>query len=193
MFVAQPYDRTPGRTFRSFTLKALGKSSRSIRAQKGGTRIFDFNSNMLAQSFDRPPLGDKPLPRYCLDFLNDVAPTDQEGLTRKQDVPVTELPRLAGPDLVQIPRAAFTSPTATNEADRLGPSLHNARDSLFSPAPPHNRAAGLHAARSSTGKGHTSRGLSPRSIPGRSVHPLCSAPGCRRSVPSLASSLAAPV
>src|SRR5580693_2511015 len=29
-----------------------------IRAQKGGTRLFDFGSNMLAELFDRPALGD---------------------------------------------------------------------------------------------------------------------------------------
>ena len=55
-----------------------------IRAQKGGTRIFDFNSNMLAEFFDRPPLGDSRYDPIVWSFLNDVAPTDQEGLTRKE-------------------------------------------------------------------------------------------------------------
>jgi hypothetical protein len=55
-----------------------------IRAQKGGTRIFDFNSNMLAEFFDRPALGDSRYDAIVWSFLNDVAPTDQEGLTRKE-------------------------------------------------------------------------------------------------------------
>jgi hypothetical protein len=55
-----------------------------IRAQKGGTRIFDFNSNMLAEFFDLPALGDSRYDPIVWSFLNDVAPTDQEGLTRKE-------------------------------------------------------------------------------------------------------------
>jgi hypothetical protein len=54
-----------------------------IRAQKGGTRIFDFNSNMLAEFFGRPALGDSSYDPIVWSFLNDVAQTDQEGLTRK--------------------------------------------------------------------------------------------------------------
>jgi hypothetical protein len=55
-----------------------------IRAQKGGTRLFDFNSNMLAQLFDRPALGDSRYDSIVWSFLNDVAPTDEDGLTRKE-------------------------------------------------------------------------------------------------------------
>jgi hypothetical protein len=54
-----------------------------IRAQKGGTRLFDFPSNMLAQVLDRPALGDSRYDPIVWSFLNDVAPTDEEGLTRK--------------------------------------------------------------------------------------------------------------
>src|SRR6202451_4773384 len=54
-----------------------------IRAQKGGTRLFDFSSNMLAELFDRPTLGDSRYDPIIWSFLNDVAPTDPEGLTRK--------------------------------------------------------------------------------------------------------------
>ena len=54
-----------------------------IRAQKGGTRLFDFNSNMLAGLFDRSTLGDSRYDPIVWSFLNDVAPTDQDGLTRK--------------------------------------------------------------------------------------------------------------
>ena len=54
-----------------------------IRAQKGGTRLFDFNSNMLAGLFDRSTLDDSRYDPIVWSFLNDVAPTDQDGLTRK--------------------------------------------------------------------------------------------------------------
>src|SRR5271168_2788302 len=55
-----------------------------IRAQKGGTRLFDFSSNMLAELFDRPALGDSRYDPIVWSFLNDVAPTDEDGLTRKE-------------------------------------------------------------------------------------------------------------
>ena len=55
-----------------------------IRAQKGGTRLFEFNSNMLAEMFDRPTLGDSHYDQIVGSFLNEVAPTDEEGLTRKE-------------------------------------------------------------------------------------------------------------
>jgi hypothetical protein len=55
-----------------------------IRAQKGGTRLFDFDSNMLAELFDRPALGDSRYDPIVWSFLNDVAPTDEGGLTRKE-------------------------------------------------------------------------------------------------------------
>jgi hypothetical protein len=55
-----------------------------IRAQKGGTRLFDFSSNMLAELFDRSTLGDSRYDSIVWSFLNDVAPTDEEGLTRKE-------------------------------------------------------------------------------------------------------------
>jgi hypothetical protein len=54
-----------------------------IRAQKGATRLFDFNSNMLAELFGRPELEDSRYDPIVWSFLNDVAPTDQ-GLTRKE-------------------------------------------------------------------------------------------------------------
>jgi hypothetical protein len=55
-----------------------------IRAQKGATRLFDFNSNMLAELFDRPALEDSRYDPIVRSFLDDVAPTDQEGFTRKE-------------------------------------------------------------------------------------------------------------
>lgn len=55
-----------------------------IRAQKGGTRVFDFSSNMLAELLDRPALGDSRYDPIIRTFLNNVAPTDEAGLTRKE-------------------------------------------------------------------------------------------------------------
>src|SRR5580693_1483581 len=55
-----------------------------IRAQKGGTRLFDFNSNMLAELFNRSTLADSRYDQIVWSFLNDVAPTDPEGLSRKE-------------------------------------------------------------------------------------------------------------
>ncbi len=54
-----------------------------IRAQKGGARVFEFSSNMLAQFFDRTPLEDSNYDPIVWSFLNDVAPTDAGQLTRK--------------------------------------------------------------------------------------------------------------
>ena len=39
---------------------------------------------MLAEFFDRPALGDSRYDAIVWSFLNDVAPPDQEGLTRKE-------------------------------------------------------------------------------------------------------------
>jgi hypothetical protein len=55
-----------------------------IRAQKGGTRLFEFNSNMLAGLFDRSTLEDSRYDAIVWSFLCDVAPTDPEGLSRKE-------------------------------------------------------------------------------------------------------------
>jgi hypothetical protein len=55
-----------------------------IRSQKGGTRLFDFSSNMLAELFDRSTLGDSRYDPIVWSFLTDVALTDKDGLTRKE-------------------------------------------------------------------------------------------------------------
>jgi len=39
---------------------------------------------MLAEMFDRPTLGDSRYDQIVGSFLNEVAPTDEEGLTRKE-------------------------------------------------------------------------------------------------------------
>ena len=54
------------------------------RAQKGGTSLFDFNSNILAELFDPPALSDSGYDPIVWSFLNDVAPNEEEGLTRKE-------------------------------------------------------------------------------------------------------------
>ena len=67
-----------------------------IRAQKGGTREFDFDSNMLARLFDRPALQDSKYLPVVWAFLNEVAPNDPEGITRRDRLVRTwiELKRL---------------------------------------------------------------------------------------------------
>lgn len=60
-----------------------GLAISGIRAQRGATRVFDFNSNMLAQFFGRSPLEDSSYDPIVWSFLNEVAPTDPENLTRK--------------------------------------------------------------------------------------------------------------
>jgi hypothetical protein len=57
-----------------------------IRAQKGGSSRFDFQSNMLAEFFDRPALPDSHYPTTIWTFLNESAPTGPDGITRKQQL-----------------------------------------------------------------------------------------------------------
>jgi hypothetical protein len=64
------------------TASALAVSG--ILQQKGGTRVFDFNSNMLAVFFDNPALEDSRYAGMIWTFLNAVAPTDPDRLTRKE-------------------------------------------------------------------------------------------------------------
>lgn len=60
-----------------------GLAISGIRAQKGSTRVFEFNSNMLAQFFSRPALEDSRYDPIVWRFLNEVAVTDPDQLTRK--------------------------------------------------------------------------------------------------------------
>jgi hypothetical protein len=82
-----------------------------IRAQKGGTRLFDFSSNMLAEFFDRSTLDDSRYDPIVWSFLNDVAPTDEEGVTRKERLIQTwiTLKRTDPP----------STPTGKNKIDRV--------------------------------------------------------------------------
>jgi hypothetical protein len=57
-----------------------------IRAQKGHTSRFDFNSNMLAELFDRPTLPDSRYPGTVWTFLNEQPRSGPASLTRKQEM-----------------------------------------------------------------------------------------------------------
>lgn len=57
-----------------------------IRAQKGKSSQFDFQSNMLAEFFDRPALPDSQYPETIWTFLNQSPPNNSTGLTRKQQL-----------------------------------------------------------------------------------------------------------
>jgi hypothetical protein len=57
-----------------------------IRAQKGSTSQFEFESNMLAEFFDRPVLPDSRYPAMIWTFLNQSPPRAPTGVTRKQQL-----------------------------------------------------------------------------------------------------------
>ncbi len=57
-----------------------------IHAQTGKTSQFDFQSNMLAEIFDRPALPDSRYPATVWEFLNRPAPNGPANLTRKQQL-----------------------------------------------------------------------------------------------------------
>ena len=71
-----------------------------IRAQKGGTRILEFNSNMLAMLFDKTATADSGYAPVVWSFLNQVAPTDSDRMTRKERLISTwiSLKRIDPPD-----------------------------------------------------------------------------------------------
>jgi hypothetical protein len=62
---------------------SVGFALVGIHAQKGGSAPFDFNSNMLAEFFDRPTLPTSQYPATVWAFLNEPSPTSPEHLTRK--------------------------------------------------------------------------------------------------------------
>jgi len=57
-----------------------------IREEKGQSSRFNFESNMLAEFFDRPTLPNSQYPGTIWIFLNEPSPTGQEGITRKQEL-----------------------------------------------------------------------------------------------------------
>jgi len=67
------------------TLSA-GLALAGIREEKGQSSRFNFESNMLAEFFDRPTLPNSQYPGTIWIFLNEPSPTGQEGITRKQEL-----------------------------------------------------------------------------------------------------------
>jgi hypothetical protein len=67
------------------TLSA-GLALAGIREEKGNSSRFDFESNMLAEFFDRPTLPTSQYPATIWIFLNEPSPTGQAGITRKQEL-----------------------------------------------------------------------------------------------------------
>jgi hypothetical protein len=67
------------------TLSA-GLALAGIHAQPGKSDRFDFESNMLAEFFDRPTLKNSQYPPIAWTFLNEQSTNGPAGLTRKQDL-----------------------------------------------------------------------------------------------------------
>ena len=67
------------------TLSA-GLALAGIHAQNGRGIRFEFQSNMLADFFDRPALPDSHYPAAIWTFLNESAPNSTDGLTRRQQL-----------------------------------------------------------------------------------------------------------
>jgi hypothetical protein len=67
------------------TLSA-GLALTGIHQEKGKSSPFDFQSNMLAELFDRPTLPNSQYPSTIWIFLNEAGPTGPPGLTRKEEL-----------------------------------------------------------------------------------------------------------
>jgi hypothetical protein len=67
------------------TLSA-GFALAGIHAQKGKSSIFDFESNMLAEFFDRPTLPNSQYPSTIWIFLNEEGSNGPAGFTRKEQL-----------------------------------------------------------------------------------------------------------
>jgi hypothetical protein len=89
------------------TLSA-GLALAGIREQKGKSSPFDFESNMLAEFFDRPTLPNSQYPATIWIFLNEIGPSGPAGLTRKEQLLQT---------WVQVKR--IDSLSSTDKIDRL--------------------------------------------------------------------------
>jgi hypothetical protein len=57
-----------------------------IREEKGQSSRFDFESNMLAEFFDRPTLPNSRYSETRWIFLNEPSPTGRAGVTRKEEL-----------------------------------------------------------------------------------------------------------
>jgi hypothetical protein len=89
------------------TLSA-GLALAGIHEEKGKTSEFDFESNMLAEFFDRPTLPNSRYPETIWIFLNQLSPSGPAGLTREQQLLQT---------WVQVKR--IDSLSSTGKIDRL--------------------------------------------------------------------------
>jgi hypothetical protein len=67
------------------TLSA-GLALAGIHQEKGKSSPFDFESNMLAEFFDRPTLPNSQYPATIWVFLNEIGPNGPAGLTRKEQL-----------------------------------------------------------------------------------------------------------
>jgi hypothetical protein len=89
------------------TLSA-GLALAGIHQEKGKTSPFDFDSNMLAELFDRPTLPNSQYPATIWIFLNEIGLSGPAGLTRKEQLLQT---------WVQVKR--IDSLSSTEKIDRL--------------------------------------------------------------------------
>jgi hypothetical protein len=65
---------------------SAGLALAGIHQEKGKTSPFNFDSNMLAEFFDRPTLPNSRYPETIWIFLNEISPTGPAGLTRKEQL-----------------------------------------------------------------------------------------------------------
>jgi hypothetical protein len=65
---------------------SVGFALAGIHAQAGKSGTFDFQSNMLAEFFDRPALQNSQYPPIIWTFLNEESAYGPRGVTRKQDL-----------------------------------------------------------------------------------------------------------
>ena len=95
---------------------SAGLAVYGIRAQRGGTRMFDADSNMLAEFFDRPELPGSHYPTVVWEFLSEVSHDDPDRLTRRERLMHTwlELKRL---DPVSTPSGKVKIEHITSKPD----------------------------------------------------------------------------
>jgi hypothetical protein len=67
-------------------IASAGFGLRGIYAQSGKTALFDFDSNMLAEFFDRPTLPDSEYPPILWKLLNEHPHSGDTSLTRKEQL-----------------------------------------------------------------------------------------------------------
>ncbi|HTZ59503.1 MAG TPA: hypothetical protein VMB49_15455 [Acidobacteriaceae bacterium] len=65
---------------------SAGIALTGIREEKGRNSTFEFQSNMLAEFFDRPMLPNSRYPETIWIFLNESSPSGPPGITRKEDL-----------------------------------------------------------------------------------------------------------